>query len=223
MYVGNRTAAVVALVIAVMTFPLFRWHQHADHIADLQAEYAAAGTAVDSYRSTLEALAAARGDFAKSVAGASGAVAGSAQMSVVAGAGAVGSAIDDARTRADAVDDALSAVRQQLPAPAIAAQRPELEHLAGDRAAVKAALDVAAADATRLAQEPYTPLSARDARERSAQAGLIAAAQTLDRDLGSVLAGLHGAEQAAEAQRDGTRDELHRTIAAPVLRVLLSP
>jgi hypothetical protein len=220
---GNRTAAVVALVIAVMTFPLFRWHQHADHIADLQAQYAAAGSVVDSFRSTLDALASARGDFAKSVAGATGAVTSSAQMNVVAGAGAVGGAIDDARSRAGAVDDALSALLQQLPAPAIAAERPQLDRLAGDRAAVKAALDAAAANATRLAQDPFTPLAARDSSERSLQNTVIATARTLDGDLGSVLAGLHGAEQAAEAQRDGTGVELRRTIAAPVLQVLLSP
>ncbi len=220
---GNRTAAVVALVIAVMTFPLFRWHQHADHIAGLQDQYAAAGSVVDTYRSTLDALAEARRDFATSVAGASGAVAGSAQMNVVAGAGAVGTAIDDARTRAGAVDDAVSALQQQLPPPAIAAERPQLDRLAGARAAVKAALDAAAGNATRLAQEPFLPLAARDASERTAQNTLIAAARTLDGELDSVLAGFHGAEQAAEAQRDATGDELHRVIAAPVLQVLLSP
>jgi hypothetical protein len=221
--VGNRTAAAVALILAVMTLPLFRWHQHAEHIAGLQAEYTAAGSVADTYASSLEGLAAARRDFARSVAGSSGAVAQSAQMSVVAGGVAVGAAIDDARRRADAVDDALSAVQQQLPAPAIAAERPQLDRVAADRAAVKAALDAASGNATQLVQNPFTPLSARDSSERSAESTLLGAARTLDTDLGSVLAGLHGAEQAAEAQRDGTGGELHRTIAAPVLQVLLSP
>jgi hypothetical protein len=222
--VKNRTAygAVLAIVLAI-GFPLFRWHQHADHIALLQQQYADAGTLVDSYRTTLNGLALAASDFNSAAAGISEATASSANLNVVASANALSSALSAAKARADVLSDAFESAQRQLPPAAIAAAQPGLTQFASDAAVASTAFAKAAAISTTMGQEPFLTLGERDSRERAAENAVSGPTRALQNDATNVLGILRAQQLNVAAAHDAKHDELSVVSGARVVGVIFNP
>jgi cell division protein FtsB len=222
--ISNRQAVLAAAIIVfVIAFPLFRWHQHADHITALQQQNADAAALVDTYQSNIDAIAAGNAGLEQGEAAILQSMKASEDENVVSSAGDLGMAIQSASSRRSALSDAMSTAQQALPGDEIAAEKSAFDRYAQDATAADKAFSAAAATATGMAQDPFLTLGARDKGERDIAASLGPPVRHAYSDAQQIVADLRGAQQKAASARDAVHDALAGETSASVLAVIISP
>ena len=222
--ISNRQAAIAAAIIVfVIAFPLFRWHQHADHISALQQQYADAGLVVDTYQSNIDAISAANSGLTQGEAGISQSMKSSEDENVVSSAGDLGIAIQTASSRRSALTDAMTAAGQALPPDEVTAEHAAFDRYTTDATAADKAFTAAAATATTMAQNPFLTLGARDKGERDITRSTGPPVRQANSDAQQIVADLRAAQQKASGARDAVNADLDSETTASVLAVIISP